>query len=350
MLGTYVYELFTFYGYLWINSPVKRCGKSLLEDILSKLCHKATARLSSLTESVIFHVADKGKTMIIDELENLRSQDREKFGTLMGIINVGFQAESKVYRMQRTEGGFEEKEFNAFCPKVLAGISEVVDTIEDRSFKIPMVRKTKGEQVKRFNLRKQSKTLEHLREELELWAEARRQTIEDLYDGIEEIPQLNTVDDRFKDISEPLIAVASYADTEAANGQRRIMSDLISVLLDMAGKRSESEKQESITAFLPVAEDVLSSEVSVFISSKELLAKVREVDELSWIETTRSLSSFLGKFDLNSRRDPRGAIRGYLITGEWLEEHKNRYSVYISGSEASEASESQSGSGSEANV
>jgi hypothetical protein len=26
-LGTYVYDVFGFFGYLWLNSPVKRCGK-----------------------------------------------------------------------------------------------------------------------------------------------------------------------------------------------------------------------------------------------------------------------------------------------------------------------------------
>jgi len=347
ILGTYVYDLFMFFGYLWINSPVKRCGKSLLQDILSQLCFQATSRFSNASESAIFRLAHTGRTLILDELENLRSQDKEKYGVVMSILNNGFQAGGKVPRTERGKEGFKVVEYSVFCPKVLAGINSLTDTIEDRSFKVSMVRKTKGERVERFNLRRQSKAIEHLRGELGLWAEARKQTIEQLYDGIEEVSQLNTLDDRFKDISEPLIAIGSYSDTEATNGQRRIMSDLISVLLDMAGRRSESEKQESIAAFIPVAEDVLTSGVSVFISSKELLAKVREVDELSWMETTRSLSSFLGKFDLNSRRDPRGAIRGYLITREWLEENKYRYSVYISGSEASEASESQSGSGSE---
>ncbi len=350
ILGTYIYDLFTFYGYLWINSPVKRCAKSLLEDIISKLSYQATPRLSNVTESAIFRLADMGQTLIFDELEHLRGQDKEKYGAIMSVLNNGFQAGGMVPRSEKIEGKWTVIFHSVFGPKVLAGINRILDTIEDRSFKISMVRKTKGERVERFNLRKQRKALECLQEESKLWATARRQTIEELYDGIEEIPQLDTVDDRFKDISEPLIAIASYADTEATNGQRRIMPDLISVLLDMAGKRSEIEKQEPIAAFIPVAENVLTSEVSVFISSKDLLAMVREVDELSWIETTRSLSSFLGKFDLNSRRDPRGVIRGYLITREWLEEHKNRYSVYTSGSEASEASESQSGSGSEANL
>ena len=34
--------------------------------------------------------------------------------------------------------------FNAYSPKILAGIKGVSDTIEDRSFRIPMIRKTQG--------------------------------------------------------------------------------------------------------------------------------------------------------------------------------------------------------------
>jgi len=335
VLATYVYDLFTFFGYLWINSPVKRCGKSLLEDVLSQLCCKATARLSSLTESVTFHVANKGRTMIVDELENMRSQDREKFGTVMGIINVGFQAGSKVYRMHKGKNGFEEVEFNAFCPKVLAGISKVVDTIEDRSFKVSMVRKTKAERVERFNLRKQGKALKHLREELDLWAEARRQAIANLYDGIEDIQQLAALDDRFKDISEPLVVIASYADTEAANGQRRVLQDLISLLLAMSGKRNETERREAIAAFAVLAQGILGAETEAFVSSGDLLAKAKEVEELSWLESTKALGTFLGKFDLTSTKrkpDPEGKqVRGYAITKGWIEETKGRYSAEENG-------------------
>src|SRR5438067_833505 len=39
VLGTYLYGVFYYYGYLWLNSPEKRCGKSLLLEILTRICH-----------------------------------------------------------------------------------------------------------------------------------------------------------------------------------------------------------------------------------------------------------------------------------------------------------------------
>jgi len=166
VLGSHVYDLFTFYGYLWINSPVKRCGKSLLEDILSKVCWHATGRLTNVTEAVLFRLAHAGRTLILDEIENLKASDKDKYGAIMSVLNSGFQAGSTVPRNEKGEGGFKVVEFNTYSPKVLAGISSLTDTIEDRAFKIPMVRKTKAEKVERFNLRKQGKELEGLRREL----------------------------------------------------------------------------------------------------------------------------------------------------------------------------------------
>lgn len=349
VLGTYVYELFTFFGYLWANSPVKRCGKSLLEDILSRLCQKATPRLSNVSEASIFRLADLGHTLILDELENVRREDREKYQAVMTVLNAGFQAGGKVPRVERVkDAGFEVVYFNAFCPKVLAGINRLADTIEDRSFKVPMVRKTKAERVERFNLRRQGQDLEAIRKELTRWAEAKRKEIEALYDNIGEIPELAALDDRFKDISEPLIAIASYADAEAANGEEKILPEFNSLLLDMSGKREEGEKQEAIGAFIQVAREVLSGQEMVFIESAKLLEKVKEIEELSWLESTKGLSSFLGKFDLSPRPKPGGKVRGYKITREWVEEVKSRYSVLIPDSEVSQVSQTHAQRGPEA--
>lgn len=350
VLGTYVYDVFTYFGYLWINSPVKRCGKSLLEDILANLCYRATSRISNLTESVIFHLAHKGKTLIVDELENLRAQDKDKYGAVMSVLNTGFQAGSKVYRMQKTENGFQEQEFNTFCPKVLAGISQLNDTIEDRAFKIAMVRKTPNEKVERFSLRRQAKELEALREALGLWAEERKPDIQTLYDGIEAIEQLRGLDDRFQDIAEPLMAIATYADAEASNGQKRITPGLVSLLLAMGGKREENAKQEAIGAFALLAGEILGNAETVFVPTSELLKKTGELDELSWLDSTRALGKFLSRFDLTStkRRGEDGKqARGFVLTRGWVEEAKNRYSAVSPDLKTSLTSLDHSGSGSE---
>ena len=57
ILGSSVFSVFTFFGYVWLNSPVKRCGKSLLLDILHELCLDATPRLNNASVATIFRIA-----------------------------------------------------------------------------------------------------------------------------------------------------------------------------------------------------------------------------------------------------------------------------------------------------
>src|SRR5262249_2779629 len=144
-------------------------------------------RTSNLTESVVFHLAHKGCTFLIDELDNLRNQDREKSGAVMAVLNAGFQAGAKVYRMKRSEDGFVEKQFNPYSPKAMAGLNSLSDTLADRCFRIPMTRKSPTEKVERFSLRRQRKELESLRSRLKLWASEREKKVGDVYDSIDAI-------------------------------------------------------------------------------------------------------------------------------------------------------------------
>ncbi len=340
--GTYVHDIFAFYGYLWINSPVKRCGKSLLEDLLSKLCWQATPRLTNLTEAVLFRLAHTGRTLILDEIENLKASDKDKYGAIMSVLNGGFQSGSTVPRNEKSQGGFKIVEFNVYGPKILAGISSVIDTIEDRSFKIPMVRKAPTEYVERFNLRKQGKELAQLRQSLGIWAEAKRKEVEEIYDAIDGV-EMGSLDDRFQDITEPLAAIAALADAQLSNGGSRVWPELRSLLLEMAGKRGESARQEGIAVFAELVAEALDEAESIFISTADLLKRASETEGLTWIGSAKALATFLGKFDLTSRRDSAGKSRGYRITRQWLSDVQNRYSVALPAFEASEASESRSG-------
>lgn len=175
-----------------------------------------------------------------------------------------------------------------------------------------------------------------------LWGEARKKEISNLYDAIGEIEELATVDDRFKDISEPLISIVSYADKEASNGQGRGLPDLIALLLDLAGRRSDSERREAIGVFAELAEEILDEdeEEKVFISTMDLLEeRLPDIEELSWIPNAKALATFLSKFDLTPQRDTKGQSRGYWITRGWVNEVKSRYLGLIPSSEPSEPSE-----------
>jgi hypothetical protein len=190
VLGTYLYDVFCFFGYLWVNSPVKRSGKSRLLDILERITANATPRLNNASEAAIFRIAAKKHTMLLDEVEHMRGQDREKYASILTLLNAGFSAGARVPRCEKIDGEIVVNYFDVFCPKILAGINQVVDTIEDRCFKVPMVRKAPDESVERFNVRRQGQELGELRRDLEIWAAARRKEVETVYDGVDELAGL----------------------------------------------------------------------------------------------------------------------------------------------------------------
>jgi hypothetical protein len=346
-MGSYLYRAFSYFGYLHIGSPVMRCAKTLLLDILAQVAANTTGRTSNLTESVVFHLSHKGKTFIVDELENMRNQDREKYGAVMAVLNAGFQSGAKVYRMKKTENGFEEQEFDAYSPKAIAGINKLSDTLEDRSFHIAMTRKTRAETVKRFSIRRQGKELEALRAELKLWATEREKKVAEIYDAIDQIlegaqgEELRALDDRFLDICEPLLSISLYADIEHSNGGEQVTARLRDLLLTLAGTKSQETENGELATILGVLKGVLGKELKAFISSAELLERVQP--ELPWITSKKRLAGFLGRFDLVSGKDSTGVIRGYAITKEWVDDIESRY---LPGFETSETSETRAQSGS----
>ena len=106
-----------------------------------------------------------------------------------------------------------------------------------------------------------------------------------------------------------------------------------------------------------LAEEILGLKNEVFIPSGDLLVKAKEVEDLSWLESTKAMGTFLGKFDLTStkRKVPPDdkQVRGYAITAGWVKETKRRYSgeefgpiSYPAQNKASQVSPGQSGHGS----
>ena len=65
--------------------------------------------------------------------------------------NAGFNKSGVVKRCEGTgKGGFEVKAYNAYSPKMFAGINEIDDVLQDRTVRIPILRKKDNEVVDRY--------------------------------------------------------------------------------------------------------------------------------------------------------------------------------------------------------
>src|SRR6185436_510195 len=151
VLGTWCYRGFRVYPYLSMRSAEKRCGKSRLLHLLSRVTFNASPVTAHPTEAQLFRSAARtGGVQLFDEVETLRG-DRERFDALISVLNVGFERGGVVTRLERRGRGFVEAPSEVYCPRVLAGIAGLQETLEDRSLPLFMFRKRRDEPVTRSN-------------------------------------------------------------------------------------------------------------------------------------------------------------------------------------------------------
>jgi len=152
--GTYVFDAYDVTPYLHIKSPEKRSGKTLLLDLLYLLC-RSPLPVANMSPAALYRVVEKRRpTLLLDEVDAVfpkgRNSDpaKEEF---RGLLNAGYRKGFVVYR-SNPKGDLLE--FSPFCPKALAGIGDLPDTVADRSIPIALQRKPRDVSVARFRLRK----------------------------------------------------------------------------------------------------------------------------------------------------------------------------------------------------
>ena len=344
VLATYVYKSFFYFPYLWVTSPGKRAGKTRLLEVLTQLVNVPSGIKINPSVASLYHKTDRGCTLILDEVEKLQQSDHELYGATMAILNGGFQKGSTVDRMMKgSDGNQVEVSYQIYGPKILAGIRSVTDTIRDRSLAIRMLRKVPNsatEKVERFNLRKLRNEFADKVYQLKLWAGARCVEIEEIYDRIEVREKFD--DDRFVDIIEPLLSIASLADAEYSNGDesKLVSKRLMTVLKDVKGLRDEDNVDDAaITCVIETLSEILGNDPNndtdfgdgtrgVFVYSSDLLKTLKGKPPTEWLNSTTSLATnVMSKLGLFPRPDSRMKKRGYKVTRTWLNDIISRYSL-----------------------
>jgi len=317
--NTYTYMHFDYCGYLALRSVTPRCGKSRLLRLIGLLAKDNPPITTNPTPAVLFRCTRP--VLLLDEVDSLRNQDKERYGEVLAVLNSGFERGRQVERAERTGSGFQLKAYDVYGPKALAGIEALADTLADRAFQIQMKRAV--HRLPRLNPRKLSLVLSEIRQKLEQWSTDNAPEILAAYDRLPDaVPALEHFDDRFQDTSEPLVVLAALADTERPHGPA-ILPRLERGLNVAAGKREPSSRERTFVTFLGLIASRLDSADSIFITSTELLDMCKESEDLSFIETTKALRGFLKPFELQPKSN--GTQRGYHISRAWYEEWWQRY-------------------------
>jgi uncharacterized protein DUF3631 len=251
IIHTYAFALRDVTTYVGIESPQKRCGKSTLLNVLSALVNRPLLS-SNISPPALFRVIEELQpTLLIDEADNLLRGNEE----LRGILNSGYHRPTAfVMRVAnlppQTEGAERQAAaqpapsasrlvmFSSWCPKAMASIGPLPETLADRCILIRMRRKTASETCERL------RTLKPVADPL------KRQCARFVLDHSQQIaaacpPIPSELNDRAADIWEPLCAIAELAGgdwpqlarqaaiglTEAAQERSPIGSLLLDILI-----------------------------------------------------------------------------------------------------------------------
>ena len=139
---TWFHERASISPILYINSPVKRCGKSTLLSFIMRLVFRYVAA-SNISPASIYRAVDEwSPTLLIDEADSFLSKN----SAFQAIINGGHnKAVSSVIRCEGDDN--VPTKFSTWCAKVIAGIGVLDETIMDRSINIEMRRKQPSQDI-----------------------------------------------------------------------------------------------------------------------------------------------------------------------------------------------------------
>lgn len=310
VMGTYVFMIFRYYPYVWLNAE-KGSGKTLLMEILSGIAFNGDL-ITNPTESVIFRdISNNLITMFIDEVEQLRKRDKDTYGSLISILNAGFNKSGVVKRTEGNgKGSFVVKAYNAYSPKMFAGINDIDDVLQDRTVRIPLLRKKEGETVQRYKETAEIvNTQRSIRDELYIFALTNGKDIAEIYHSQGHLIQgMDHLNNRELDIWEPIFLLANVIDGQTVNSRLTDMMEELSkksVEEKQSDSVSQNETYKLLSVLVSMIEDLgtLGEEGNIKIfDAGQVFDYFQKTDDYEWMNSRNALTSRLKRIKVKSEQ------------------------------------------------
>jgi 5S rRNA maturation endonuclease (ribonuclease M5) len=270
-----------------ITAPEKRCGKSQMLFLLSRMVNRPVAA-SNITPAALFRSIDAWQpTLLIDEADTFMRENEE----LRGLINCGHTRES-AYIIRVVGDDHTPKTFFVWSAKALAGIGKLPDTIIDRSITLELRRKLSEEKVERLR-HADPAIFKRISAKLARFSQ-------DYSDKIRfakpELPEV--LNDRAQDNWEPLFAIAEIAGSDW-------MQLAQSAALKLSGEINQPQSM-GVELLADIHEIYETQRVDRF-STIDLITSLCKDEEKPWITynrgkpiTPRQIASLLREFRIFS--------------------------------------------------
>lgn len=213
ILGTYLFPLFSTFGYLIISGE-KGAGKGTFMDVMERTCWNPTSKQISVSEAVLFRrIAEQRPTMIIDEYHRA-IKNKNSGNSLISILESGYEKGGAVPRIEETREGNTRKhkvvDYPVYSPKILATRQPV--EADDKGIKIIMPKLTTDQKyAKRKKELQYDSFFETIRLSIMKWCISNQNSILKEYRSIEPNSQLNG---REFNVWLPVLAIARVAFPE----------------------------------------------------------------------------------------------------------------------------------------
>ena len=296
-----------------ITSPEKRCGKTILTTLMSRLCRDPLPA-SNITPSALFRSIEKWKpTLILDEADTFLRENED----LRGLINSG-HTRSTAFVIRCTGDNHEPTSFHTFGAKLLAGIGNLPETIMDRAVVLRLRRKKPDEKMERIRKTPDALFDELCRKQARFSADHSK-TIAESNPAIPE-----NLNDREQDNWEPLLAIA-----EAAGGHWPETARHAAVALSQNGE----EQSSNAIKLLSDIRQIFSKIENERISTVELIEALCSGEERPWSTfkqgakiTARQVANMLHGFDIKSKSI---RIYGRVMKGYELQDFEDNFQRYL---------------------
>ena len=320
---SYLHDRLELSTFLNVTSATKRCGKTLLLEIIAELVQRPLAVAGDVTPAALFRTIEIfGPTLLLDEIDTYLANDRE----LRGLLN-GSQRRASAFVIRTVGEDFEPRRFATWCPKVLVGIGGLPDTVLDRSVVVRLERRSpRAAPLHRWRDRDKGVS-EQIRRKLVRWVADNAEAILAARAGVEFPPDLQ---DRARDAWESLLAIATVAGGEWAGQDGRGWAACEAL---RPTESDETGAREQLLADLRAV--FAESGDPESLATQEILAALHKLESRPWSEwgrsnrplTPRGLSSLLAPFKVRPRNRRSGGKQSKGYRREDLEPIWERYAV-----------------------
>ena len=308
---TWIHDRLDISPFANLTSATKRCGKSLLLEVLAELVYRPLPLSGQVTAAALFRIVEPhAPTLMLDEADTYMRDDE----ILRGVVN-GSQRRNVAYIVRCVEPDNEPRRFGTWCPKLIAGIGNIPDTIRDRSLVVRLERKPVAVRLDPWRERDRE-AVEAMRGQIARWTADNAGRIGGTLSAVTFPDSFQS--DRARDAWAPLLAIANAAGGEWAGRNGR------------AWKACEHFAATSGDDEGGAREMLLADLYSIFeaggwpeaIPSATIVERLAAMESQPWPEwkrgkpiTVRQLASLLRPFDVHPRnhRAAGGQSKAYFL-------------------------------------